>query len=90
MMAPVGSALPRIPASRERCQGMKHPRNDRGMSVDVIVPAFNRNEWLVECLNSVIEQSYPNFRLIVVDDGSEPPLSECRSLLPYLAIGVCG
>jgi glycosyltransferase involved in cell wall biosynthesis len=59
---------------------MTHPHDDRGMSVDVIVPAFNRVEWLAECLDSVIEQSYPNFRLIVVDDGSVPPLSDRPAL----------
>jgi glycosyltransferase involved in cell wall biosynthesis len=50
------------------------------MSVDVIVPAFNRVEWLDECLNSVLQQSYPDFRLIVVDDGSTPPLADRPAL----------
>jgi glycosyltransferase involved in cell wall biosynthesis len=54
------------------------------MYVDVIVPAFNRIEWLVECLVSVIAQSYPNFRLIVIDDGSAPPLSDQPALAGIL------
>src|SRR4051794_19097322 len=54
------------------------------MRVDVIVPAFNRVEWLVECLTSVIGQSYSNFRLIVVDDGSTPPLSDRLALVKIL------
>src|SRR5690348_13768282 len=54
--------------------------DERRMWLDVIVPAFNRVEWLAECLNSVLGQSYRRFRLIVVDDGSTPPLSDCPAL----------
>src|SRR5438132_1564193 len=45
------------------------------MPVDVIIPAHNRVEWLRDCLLSVLAQTYRSFRLIVVDDGSTPPLA---------------
>ena len=54
--------------------------NGHSICVNVIVPAFNRIAWLVECLASVLDQSYPNFRLIVVDDGSTPPLADQPAL----------
>lgn len=57
------------------------------MRVDIIVPAFNRVEWLIECLVSVIEQSYRDCRLIVVDDGSVPPLAEQPALTAILRDG---
>src|SRR3954453_8603885 len=76
---PRAHALPHT-ASRERCGGRMPSHNGRKMSVDVIVPAFNRVEWLAECLSSVITQSYPNFRLIGVDEGSTPPLSDWPTL----------
>lgn len=40
------------------------------MKVSVIVPTFNRAAFLKETINSVLEQSYQDFELIVVDDGS--------------------
>src|SRR5947207_3404279 len=46
------------------------------MSVDIIVPAHNRVEWLRECLLAVLHQSYPNLRLIIIDDGSTTLLSK--------------
>lgn len=36
----------------------------------VIVPAFNAENSLERCIASIIGQSYPNWELIVVDDGS--------------------
>ena len=38
--------------------------------VSIIVPCYNQAEYLGETLNSVIEQSYPNWECIIVNDGS--------------------
>jgi hypothetical protein len=38
--------------------------------VDIIVTLHNYRRFLAECLRSVSQQSYPNWRCIVVDDGS--------------------
>jgi glycosyltransferase involved in cell wall biosynthesis len=38
--------------------------------VSVIVPARNEQEYIGKCLESILSQSYPNFEVIAVDDGS--------------------
>lgn len=40
------------------------------MQVSVIMPTFNRAVYLPEAINSIIEQSFKDWELIVVDDGS--------------------
>ena len=38
--------------------------------VDVILPNYNKAEFLDEAINSVISQSYKNWKLLIIDDGS--------------------
>ena len=41
------------------------------ISVDIILPNYNSSSYLDETLNSVINQSYKNWRLFIVDDNSD-------------------
>ena len=38
--------------------------------VSVIIPSYNHAEYIQENILSVVNQTYPNIQLIVVDDGS--------------------
>ncbi len=38
--------------------------------ISVIVPVFNAGEWLRRCVDSILAQTYTDFELLLVDDGS--------------------
>ena len=38
--------------------------------VSVIIPLYNAEEYIEECIESVFQQTYPNIEIIVVNDGS--------------------
>ena len=40
------------------------------LKISIIVPVYNTEEYLRECFDSIIAQTYSQFEVIVVDDGS--------------------
>jgi len=52
--------------------------NLKDMQIDVIIPTFNRASVLPKAIASVIEQSFQDFQLYIIDDGST---DETRSVV---------
>ena len=41
------------------------------LRLSIIVPVYQAKEYLEKCINSILEQSFVDFELILVDDGSD-------------------
>ena len=38
--------------------------------ISVIVPVYNVEQYLERCINSIVNQTYKNLEIILIDDGS--------------------
>lgn len=54
---------------------------ERNVIVSIIIPVYNAEKYLQQCLESVINQTYPTLDIILLDDGSEDSsLQICKRL----------
>ena len=53
--------------------------NDQKPVISVIVPVYNSGKTVSRCIKSILNQTYPSVRIILVDDGStDNSLSICK------------
>ena len=45
--------------------------NINNPKISVIIPSFNRFHYLLNAVNSVLNQTYKNLEIIVINDGSD-------------------
>jgi glycosyltransferase involved in cell wall biosynthesis len=53
----------------------------RPPAVSVVIPTYNRKQWVTEAVDSVLKQKFRDFELLIVDDGSED--GTCEALGRY-------
>ena len=44
--------------------------------VSICIPAFNAQQWILECVNSALAQTYHSLEVLVVDDASTDNTAE--------------
>ena len=50
--------------------------------ISIIVPTYNRAKYLSDCINSVLNQTFKDWELLIIDDGSQDATFEIIS--PFL------
>lgn len=71
MKLPVKDVKPiSVQISAEKIDAEVHPK------VSIIMPTYNRANYIVETINSIQQQTYQNWELIIVDDGSDDDTEE--------------
>ncbi|MGZ3639027.1 MAG: glycosyltransferase [Ktedonobacterales bacterium] len=87
LTGPAGSAEGEVAHSEEPGGRADDEPETHWPRVSVIVPARNEERNIRACVHSLLEQDYPNYRVIVVDDGStdDTPriLDEMRQTHPH-------
>jgi glycosyltransferase involved in cell wall biosynthesis len=59
----------------EFCSSLDVPQITGTPKVSIIIPCFNSGRFLLDAIESCAHQSYRDFEIIVVNDGSEDPLT---------------
>ena len=45
--------------------------NDGNLKISIVLTSYNYEQYISECIQSVIDQTFTNWELIIIDDGSK-------------------
>jgi glycosyltransferase involved in cell wall biosynthesis len=62
---------------------MKNDRNSDNVTVSVIIPAYNCTQYIPEALDSVFAQTFKDFEIVLVNDGSPDTEMLEQLIAPY-------
>jgi chlorobactene glucosyltransferase len=55
--------------------------------VSVLIPARNKERCIVPCLPSLLEQNYPHYDIVMLDDNSEDATGRCAEAIASRSSG---
>ena len=61
---------------------------ERFPKVSIIIPVYNVEQYLSECLDSVVNQTLVNIEIICVNDGSTDCSDEIKKMVDFLLHGI--
>ena len=65
------------------CEASQQWSGDQTKLISIVLPVYNQADMVHESIESVINQTYTNWELIIINDGSTDNLAEAAA--PYLA-----
>lgn len=68
---------------------MADPEREMSPVVSVLIPCYNAGRFLKDALDSVLSQTYTDYEIILVDDGSEDNTAEVAGQYPQVCYIRC-
>lgn len=54
--------------------------NSKKAKVDILIPTYNREQYIEQCIDSILNQTYKDINIIIYDDGST---DKTRQIIEY-------
>ena len=66
-------------------------QNNEKPLVSVVIPCYNHEKFVQDCIQSVIDQTYENIELIIIDDGSkDSSVDKIKGMIAHRTIFFAG
>ena len=64
---------------------MKDELKNKNITVSIIIPVYNVQDYLNRCIISILSQTLENYEIIIIDDGSTDNSGKIISMSDYVA-----